>query len=134
VTVKESDPKQLLLAMGAIRRLKDGSFPVAREVAGIGRFALLKFDDRPWSEIPESAKLAMLKDLVNWEGVTNKDQAHILLQELDVGKLSTEQRDQLIRQADPASLPLPQLGRRRGLGKAQERQPSRRQRGIEPER
>lgn len=93
-----SDPKRLLHVMGAIRALKDGRYPVARELAGVGKFAIVKLDERPWKEVPEPAKLAMLKDLVDWSGVTNKDQAHILLSELNVGALTVDQRDQLIRQ------------------------------------
>ena len=56
---------------------------------------------RRWADVPEAGKLSMLQDLVSWEGVTNRDMAHILLGEVDVGKLSSGQHDLLIRLAEP---------------------------------
>jgi hypothetical protein len=55
--------------------------------------------DRPWREVPEGSKLAILLDAVDWSGVTNRDRAHILLAEIDPGKISDAQRNRLIDMA-----------------------------------
>lgn len=60
---------------------------------------------RPWADVPEPAKLSMLHDLVDWSGISNKTMATILLGELDVGKLTTGQRDLLVRLAEPVPAP-----------------------------
>jgi len=119
-----SDPKRLLHVMGAIRALKDGRYPVARELAGVGKLSIVKLDERPWKDLPEPGKLAMLKDRIDWSGVTNRDQAYILLQELNVNALTDEQRIQLIHQAEPNP---PQLVTGRDVVKPKTRD-------IEPER
>jgi hypothetical protein len=100
----ESDPKKYLLAMLDVQRLKGAQHSYMRTVFELGPFGVTRLDTRPWSEVPESSKLAMLKDLVNWEGVTNRDMAMILLRELDVGKLSQDERGALISMAEPEPL------------------------------
>lgn len=55
--------------------------------------------DRPWQDVPEASKLAILLDAVDWRGITNRDRAHILLAEIDPGKISDGQRNRLIDMA-----------------------------------
>jgi hypothetical protein len=99
--MKESDNKSLLRAMVDIATLKNKDHPVAKPIVELGGFGLVKLDQRSWDDVPEPAKLAMLEDLVNWEGVTNRDMAHLLLRELDVGKIPDADRNRLIAMADP---------------------------------
>ncbi len=96
----ESDPDRLADVRKQIRAMKIAEHPVVR-LADPEWPSLHEFKWRKWAEMPEMAKLSMLQDLVNWEGVSNRDMATILLIELDVGKLSTGQRDMLIRLAAP---------------------------------
>jgi hypothetical protein len=96
----ESDPRQLNKALAQIRALKSAEHPVVRLVHPEGS-SLHTVAWRRWADVSESSKLSMLQDLVSWEGITNRDMAHILLGELDVGKLSPGQRDLLIRLAEP---------------------------------
>jgi len=102
--VTESDPKAYMLARLAIDRLKAARHPVARTVFELGTFGVVKFDTRDWGDVPERSKLAMLKDLVNWEGVSDRDMAMLLLHELDVGKLTPAERGWLISTAEPDPL------------------------------
>jgi hypothetical protein len=102
--MKESDPKAYLCAMLDVQRLKSSRHTHARTVFDLGPFSMVRMDTRPWSEVPEQAKLAMLKDLVNWEGVSPRDMAMIMLRELDVGKLTPAQRGELISMAEPEPL------------------------------
>jgi hypothetical protein len=85
-----------------ISRLKRAKHSFARLVSGTEKAGLYEVETRRWDQVAEPSKLEMLKDLVNWEGVSNRDMAHILLRELDVGRLSTEQRGLLIHTADPS--------------------------------
>ena len=85
---------------GQIRALKAAEHPIVRLVHPEGPHEH-KVAYRPWADVPEPAKLSMLLDLVAWEGVSNKSMATILLGEVDVGKLTTGQRDMLIRLAEP---------------------------------
>ncbi len=96
----ESDPDRLNKALAQIRALKSADYPVMRLVHPQGPVEH-KMAWRRWADVPEPAKLSMLQDLVSWEDITNRDMAHILLGELDVGKLSDGQRDMLIRLAEP---------------------------------
>ena len=96
----ESDPERLAEARGQIRALKIAEHPVVRLVFPEGPHEH-KLAYRPWADVPEPAKLSMLQDLVDWSGISNREMAHILLGELDVGKLTTGQRDLLIRLAEP---------------------------------
>jgi hypothetical protein len=83
-----SDEKRLKEAFQHILRIKEGTYP-----AVIGRDDQYRIEERPWADMPERSKLAVLQDAVNWEGVTNRDQAHILLSEIDPGKISDAQRN-----------------------------------------
>jgi hypothetical protein len=62
----------------------------------------------------ESSKLAILQDAVNWQGITNRDQAHILLAEIDPGKISDAQRRALIEDATRSDTTAPEQSRERG--------------------
>ncbi len=85
-----SDEKSLKDAFQHILRIKEGTYP---QVVGP------RIEERPWAEVPERSKLAILQDAVNWEGVSNRDQAHILLSEIDPGQITDSQRNQLIEAA-----------------------------------
>jgi len=77
-----------------IERIKDGSYPMVVEQERSHRI-----EERPWAEMPEPSKLAILQDAVDWTGVSNRDQGHILLSEVDPGKISDAQRNRLINMA-----------------------------------
>jgi hypothetical protein len=97
----EPDPERVREVRQQIRALKAAKHPVVRLVHPEGPHEH-KVAFRAWAEVPESGKLSMLQDLVDWSGISNKSMASILLGELDVGKLSAGQRDLLIRLAEPA--------------------------------
>jgi hypothetical protein len=104
-----SDEKRLKEAFRHIVKIKEGSYPTV-----IGRDDQYRIEERPWSEVPERSKLAILSEAVNWEGVTNRDLAHILLSEIDPGKISDAQRNNLI---DMASIEEEQSRERGGRGR-----------------
>ena len=89
-----SDQKRLDEVSRRITRIKEGTYPVV-----IGREDPLRITERPWKQVPEPSKLAILQDAVDWSGVTNRDRAHILLAEVDPGKISDAQRNTLIDMA-----------------------------------
>lgn len=86
-----SDSKRLHEVYTQIEQIKAGEYP-----AIVGRDDQYRIVDRPWAEIPEPSKLAMLQDAVDWSGITNRDQANILLSEVDPGKPPDAQRNRLI--------------------------------------
>ena len=88
-----SDPKRLVEATRHIGNIKERAYPVV-----VGREDPLRIEERPWKQMPEQSKLAILQDL-DWSGVTNRDRAHILLAEVDPGKISDAQRNTLIDMA-----------------------------------
>jgi hypothetical protein len=89
-----SDRDRLRQVFRHIERIKDGSYP-----ATVGRDGDYQIVERPWAELPERSKLAVLQDAVDWSGISNRDQAHILLGEVDPGKISDVQRNRLIDEA-----------------------------------
>src|SRR5437660_11415246 len=89
-----SDQKRLREVYQHIREIKAGDYP-----AIVGRDDQYRIVERPWSEVAEPSKLAILQDSVDWSGITNRDQAHILLGEVDPGKISDPQRNRLIEAA-----------------------------------
>ena len=93
-----SNPQRLDQALRHIRRIKADTYPVitgnSTDARGDYRIA-----ERPWQDVPEPSKLAILQDAVNWEGISNRDQAHILLAEIDPGKITAAQRSRLIAAA-----------------------------------
>ena len=89
-----SDQRRLHEVMNHIRRIKAGDYP-----AIVGTEGAYRIVERPWQEIPEASKLAILQDAVNWSGVSNRDQAHILLSEIDLGKIADSERNRLIGMA-----------------------------------
>jgi len=89
-----SNQKRLDETCEHIRRIKSGNYP-----AIIGRDNLYRIVERPWQELTDVSKLAILRDAVDWSGITNRDQAHILLAEIDPGKIPDDQRHRLIDMA-----------------------------------
>jgi hypothetical protein len=96
-----SDQKRLQEAFRHILEIKRGSYP-----AVIGRDAQYRIEERPWIDMPERSKLAILTEAVDWSGVTNRDRAHILLSEVDPGKLSDVLRNKLIETATHEEIPI----------------------------
>jgi hypothetical protein len=90
-----SDQVRLSEVMSHVRRIKASDYPAIIGTAGDYRII-----ERPWAEMPETSKLAILKDAVDWSGVTNRDQAHILLSEIDLGKIPDAERNRLIGMAE----------------------------------
>lgn len=89
-----SDLRRLQEVTGHIRRIKASDYP-----AIVGNGGDYRIVERPWRDMPETSKLAILKDAVDWSGVTNRDQAHILLSEIDAGKIPDAERNRLIDMA-----------------------------------
>jgi hypothetical protein len=89
-----SDRVRLHEVMSHIRRIKASDYPAI--VGTVGDYRVV---ERPWRDMPETSKLAILQDAVDWSGVTNRDQAHILLSEIDPGKIPDTQRNRLIGMA-----------------------------------
>jgi hypothetical protein len=89
-----SDEKRLTESFAHIMRIKEGTYP-----AVVGQDKDYRIEERPWQDMPERSKLAILQDAVDWSGVSNRDQAHILLSEIDPGKISDAQRNRLIGMA-----------------------------------
>ncbi|MDG3006448.1 hypothetical protein [Paludisphaera mucosa] len=89
-----SDERQLAHAVRHIERIKEGTYP-----AVVGRDSNYRIVERDWKDMPEPSKLAILQDAVDWSGISNRDQGHILLSEIDPGKISDTQRNRLIDMA-----------------------------------
>lgn len=89
-----SDQKRLNEVFRHIERIKAGDYP-----AIVGRDNDYRIVERPWHLLAEQSKLAVLLDAVDWSGITNRDQAHILLSEIDPGKIADAQRNWLIDMA-----------------------------------
>jgi hypothetical protein len=89
-----SDEERVHRACQHIRRIKASDYPTI-----VGRDDQYRIEGRPWAELPESSKLAILQDAVDWSGVTNRDRAHILLAEIDPGRITDAQRLRLIEMA-----------------------------------
>jgi hypothetical protein len=87
-----SDPKRLAEVTRHIASIKERKYPIV-----VGRDD--RIEERPWAEVPEGGKLAILQDAVDWSGVSNRDRAHILLSEVDPGRISDKQRNTLIDMA-----------------------------------
>jgi hypothetical protein len=84
-------------ALKHIRRIEADSYPVILgNSAEGGSYAIV---ERPWKDVPEPSKLAILQDAVDWSGISNRDQAHILLSEIDPGQITDTQRNRLIDMA-----------------------------------
>jgi hypothetical protein len=89
-----SNSVRLNEVMRHIGRIKTGAYPGI--VGGSDDYRIV---ERPWREIPETSKLAILKDAVDWSGITNRDQAHILLAAIDPRKIPDGERNRLIDMA-----------------------------------
>jgi hypothetical protein len=90
-----SNERRLHEAMRHIDRIKAGDYP-----AIVGNRDDYRIVERPWAEIAEPSKLAILKDAVDWSEITNRDQAHILLSQIDPGKIPDAERNRLIDTAE----------------------------------
>ncbi len=90
-----SDTRRLQQVLQHIADIKAGNYP-----AIVGRDNLYRIEERPWADLGEPAKLAILQDAVDWTGITNRDQGHILLSQIDPGKISDAQRNRLIDMAE----------------------------------
>jgi hypothetical protein len=91
-----SDPKRVQQVMQHIRLITAGDYPQVQSDDPNGPFRIV---ERPWKEIPEPSKLAILQDAVDWTSISNRDRAHILLGQIDPGQISDAQRRQLIDMA-----------------------------------
>jgi hypothetical protein len=91
-----SDQKRLHEVYEHIRRIKSGDY-----AAIVGRDNQYRIVERPWRDLAEPSKLAILQDAVNWSGITNRDRAHILLAEINPGRIPDAQRPRLIDMAQP---------------------------------
>jgi hypothetical protein len=89
-----SDPERVQMALRHIQRIKAGDYP-----AIVGRDDQYRIVERPFKDLAEPSKLAILQDAVDWTGVTNRDQAHILLGEIAPGRITDAQRNRLIDMA-----------------------------------
>jgi hypothetical protein len=89
-----SDSKRVNEVMQHIRRIKAGNYP-----AVVGRDGQYRIVERPFADLGEPAKLAILQDAVDWSGVSNRDRGSILLSVIDPGKITDAQRRQLIDMA-----------------------------------
>jgi hypothetical protein len=90
-----SDPKRLSEVYRHIQFIKTSDYPV---IVGSpdGSNGGYRIVERPWNELQEPSKLAILQDAVDWSNITNKDQATILLSEIDPGRITDAQRTRLI--------------------------------------
>lgn len=86
-----SDKERLRQVFGDIDRIKAAEYP-----AVVGNEKGHQIVERPWRDMPEPSKLAILQDSVDWSGISNRDRGHILLGQLDPGKLTDVQRNRLI--------------------------------------
>jgi hypothetical protein len=91
----KSDQKRLREVYQHIQRIKAADYP-----AIVGRDDQYRIVERPWQDVAEPSKLAILQDSVDWTGITNRDHAHILLAEIDPGKITDAQRNRLIDLAE----------------------------------
>jgi hypothetical protein len=91
-----SDRKRLDEVFQHIRRIKAGEYPIIQGDSARGDYRIV---ERPFQDLAEPSKLAILQEAVNWSGVTNRDQAHILLAEIDPGRITDAQRHRLIEAA-----------------------------------
>lgn len=93
-----SDPKRLKQVYQHIQRIKASDYAVI-----VGSHDEYRIVERPFQELPEPSKLAILQDAVDWTGVTNRDQAVVLLSEIGPGKITDAQRSRLIDTAAQTS-------------------------------
>lgn len=95
-----SNPQRIDEVFRHLGRIKAGDYPVVMGNALGGGYRIV---ERPWQDLAEPSKLAILSEAIDWQGISNRDKAHILLAQVDPGKITTEQRRQLI---DQATLPV----------------------------
>ncbi|QEH36601.1 hypothetical protein OJF2_51850 [Aquisphaera giovannonii] len=86
-----SDQDRLRDVFKSIDQIKATEYPTI-----VGSEKGYRIVERPWKDMPEPSKLALLQDQVDWSGVSNRDRATILLGQIDVGKITDVQRNRLI--------------------------------------
>jgi hypothetical protein len=98
MSAQSSDPRRVQQVCRHIRVIKAGTYP---QIVGSpdDRDGGYRIVERLWQDVPEASKLAILQDAVDWSGITNRDQAHILLTEIDPGRITDAQRGRLIEMA-----------------------------------
>ena len=119
-----SNPKRLHQAMQHIRRIQAGDYPQIQQSPD-DKDGYYRIVERPWRDVPERSKLAILQDAVDWSGITNRDQSHILLAAIDPGKITDAQRNRLIDMAgvkDACQHRLEERARA-GIGREKEMEP-----------
>jgi len=90
-----SDPKRLDQVFRHLQLIQAGDYPAVTGNADGG----YRIIERPWQELAEPSKLAILSDAIDWQGISNRDKAHILLAHIDPGHITDDQRRRLIDQA-----------------------------------
>jgi hypothetical protein len=90
-----SDPKRLSQVFDHIARIKAGNYPRIEETPG-SKAGPRRIVEVPWQEVPEPSKVVALESSLDWTGITNRDQGHILLAQIDPGKITDAQRNYLI--------------------------------------
>ncbi|HTU18819.1 MAG TPA: hypothetical protein VMG10_12235 [Gemmataceae bacterium] len=93
-----SDPKRLHQVYQHIARIKCSDYPAIVGNTADGGSGY-RIEERPFQHLAEPAKLAILQEAVDWSGITNRDQATILLSEIDPGRITASQRTRLIAAA-----------------------------------
>lgn len=89
-----SDPKRLSEVFQHIQRIKSDDYLVR-----VGDQTSDRFVECLWHDLPERSKLALLLDVVDWTGISNRDQAAIVFLEIYPGKITDAQRSLLIETA-----------------------------------
>lgn len=93
-----SDPKRLRQVYQHIARIKSSDYPAIVGNTSEGGSGY-RIEERPFQRLAEPAKLVILQEAVDWSGIDNRDQATILLSEIDPGKITAAQRSRLIAEA-----------------------------------
>ena len=91
-----SDPQRINQVFRHLDLIRAGDYPA---IVGNATGGGYRIEDRPWQELAEPSKLAILSDAIDWQGISNRDKAHILLAQIDPGQITDAQRRQLIDQA-----------------------------------
>ncbi len=97
-----SDARRLQEAQRHIRQIKAADYPQILPSTE-DRQGPYRIVERPWAQIPEGNKLAILRDAVDWSGITNRDQAALLLAAIDPTQINDADRNRLIDAAAGAA-------------------------------
>lgn len=66
-----------------------------------------------WQDLKEGAKVYTLQHWVNWDGVSKRDRAALILEQVDVDRLTPKLRDRLVREASRQDGPSQRTGQER---------------------